>query len=79
MRENNLYESSITKWRKASAGQRDTGGSARQRVVELEAQNAGLREELAASRRTADALGKAFALVEGNSKGADMRGRSGNC
>lgn len=75
LREHNLYESHIQKWRAAiSRPVRSSKLDPRERrLIELEAANAALVEELAVSRRTVDTLGKAFALLEEVSKSAAPR------
>lgn len=70
LRENNLYDSHIQKWRTSSTRPSRATDSTQKRLAELEAANAALNAELAASRRTVDTLGKAFALLEEVTKSA---------
>ena len=46
LRENNLYESHIYKWKRAAVKPSAAADPGRQKVADLEAQNAALREEL---------------------------------
>ena len=69
LRENNLYFSNIRAWREepGKAAKKKVRAE-RDRVSELEAENADLRGKLAASDRTVSTLGKAFELLENVSK-----------
>lgn len=75
LREHNLYDTHIKKWRDAAAhpARGLKPDPIRARLAELEAEKEALLGELAASRRTADALGKAFALLEEVSKSANPK------